>query len=1029
MLEEPRRVQVLERPLNGKVTATQVYSKPDDTPLQDKHNINQNSFLNHFDGSTPLINPRHGEYFLNRTHSTEGIASKISLELKKRYLLGSDTGSGSVKKSGSASTLDSKFKSFVDQITEHQKLLNPAPAPSPTMQAFLQGADKLRTSPTVTSVYQLIRKHKDLPGVSNFSHICSLRNEKESITSETNTGTDKSQLDSILKNDMNSSKDEHKTISHENENECRPRSPVHETSIVVPEFLLSQIKPQFEADIETDSLSSDSSSSDDSNHGGQEKVPTIPPKVEIHNSRGELMEEESCNDVQKALISESVKNASPLVNVDVNINSIPSSLEDINHKIDASVNNLIPNTSYKDSEAFNTVLMSTENVKFVKIDNSLKHGIQEIVLPSSYNQVDYKSSGQSSPASPVSVKDEESFKNESTLAAFTETELSDWARDEDAVVSENFEDLELSINPQFITFRKHQKPKTRRTARGVAAKIARTEDFDEEYTHICGKPDRSVIPSSVLLNTENIEFMDTGGEEENNVDDSGAKNAYVKNSGYIQFLSPVGDEYEIVTPSIECIPECGELSNESEVPKEVPYDELTEDATTTTSNSEAVTVMDSPVDAQRIVEDTAVQNYDISSKVYEDYVRRLQGRISPFSNVRDSIDIRKSRKNSGKTNICNQQQICEEGEKIQRNMNVKSPTTARKLEEISRERSKQKELIHEMVLQKLIAQGRSPQERKNKRYSRESTSSNSGPGSQNSLKSLAKDDIEKNDIVAINTTASVKASKASPFISQNDTENKIHRINSLKESEIEKCCNSVQDGNTSYVYMPMTSFQQQAIIKKSRPVSVHSLIERLEKNALSVVTSLQNQDTFSLPDIPKALSESDCVFEMPVPPPRTKSSNERDQARIHAQSRVRLMSDEELGLSPEEKIKLLKEKVAHKVGRSESEPSSVVGQHVKSDTVRTSNTEPTLFQNFNIMKTSSSASPSNITDNSVDTPSELSISAGLEPSKQQSPASNRHDLHSEKSSVLKVRTLHELVVRSMSVLKKRVRDMIYSVLF
>lgn len=87
----------------------------------------------------PLLNPRKGDYFLNRTHSTGGIASRLSLELKKRYLLGGSALGGSVVKSGSASNVDTKLRNFTDAISQHQKLLNPAPEPSPTMQAFLQG--------------------------------------------------------------------------------------------------------------------------------------------------------------------------------------------------------------------------------------------------------------------------------------------------------------------------------------------------------------------------------------------------------------------------------------------------------------------------------------------------------------------------------------------------------------------------------------------------------------------------------------------------------------------------------------------------------------------------------------------------------------------------------------------------------------------------------------------------------------------------------------------------------------------------
>lgn len=133
-----------ERPSNAKNNAT------NREPSNDKLNSNlaitlQNSKLI---SSTPLINPRKGDYLLNRTHSTEGIASKLSLELKKRYLLGGSGLGGSVMKSGSTSNVDTRLRNLSDAISQHQKLLNPAHEPSPTMQAFLQGQNKLRTGST-----------------------------------------------------------------------------------------------------------------------------------------------------------------------------------------------------------------------------------------------------------------------------------------------------------------------------------------------------------------------------------------------------------------------------------------------------------------------------------------------------------------------------------------------------------------------------------------------------------------------------------------------------------------------------------------------------------------------------------------------------------------------------------------------------------------------------------------------------------------------------------------------------------------
>lgn len=89
----------------------------------------------------PLQNPRVGNYNLQQTASTEGIASKKSLELKKRYLLGETGLSSGIMKSDSTSVLDSKFKNFHSTISGCQKLLNPATDISPAMQNFLKNTN------------------------------------------------------------------------------------------------------------------------------------------------------------------------------------------------------------------------------------------------------------------------------------------------------------------------------------------------------------------------------------------------------------------------------------------------------------------------------------------------------------------------------------------------------------------------------------------------------------------------------------------------------------------------------------------------------------------------------------------------------------------------------------------------------------------------------------------------------------------------------------------------------------------------
>lgn len=62
------------------------------------------------------------DYPLSRTRSASGLATKRSLELKRKYLLG-EPSPPAVRKSDSASKIDSKFEAFRSNITEFQKLL------------------------------------------------------------------------------------------------------------------------------------------------------------------------------------------------------------------------------------------------------------------------------------------------------------------------------------------------------------------------------------------------------------------------------------------------------------------------------------------------------------------------------------------------------------------------------------------------------------------------------------------------------------------------------------------------------------------------------------------------------------------------------------------------------------------------------------------------------------------------------------------------------------------------------------------
>nr|CAD7459395.1 unnamed protein product [Timema tahoe] len=1078
IIEEPKKVQVrtshILRPING--TVGKPSNKPQASqepigvklkfsPLRPEMDNGKSTSLSNLTAGnniinasgklpatatpTPFINPRRGDYFLNRTHSTEGIASKLSLELKKKYLFGNSGFPGSVKKSGSATTLDSKVKSFVDIISEHQKLLHPAPEPSPTMQAFLQGTSKLSVSslnnnplsppsptqlnpplkqpstPSPQSTLNL-RKQKELPfGGDSFEHVCHLGKKKDSTKqmsslsehsekSSTNSSLNKllaSLEPSLVTNGSKNSKLEHdfldaglkkngsgeemfrdvsnkdndvvmvlavestlkqneqlvkerkeKVSDHveEQEADCRPRSPAHETSIVVPKVLW-KVHPQHtvdEDDIESDSLSSSDSASelegDESDDNSESPSPIrerTPPRVEIHDSSGELMVE-GVSAQEKEDISEKSY-------IDKKTIEVPSSL------------------------SLDIVSAMETSTDFIKtLDSSL-----------SERKLSSVTSDRSSPSTPPSMRgeDSESFHNEATLA---ETELSDWAQDADVVVSEDLEDAEFNIDPDYASIRRQRKAKNvRKGGKVLAARIARGEDFGDfdDPGHVCGlkKEDKSElslhlddfpnnVTSRLLSGMDNIEFMDMADENDSETDEvlAATNSTLLKNRGYVKFVNSF-DEDDLVTPIVETqtishhlpqvsstptvlLTECEKDADDaSDSPETMELEAVNAElvvcsageaeGTTTeeTTTSEVVTIKDSPIDATpqtpssddrfytpktnasqfltgNLNESTNVE--DASKKEYEEYVQRLEGRMSAFSNVRDSIDIRKSRRKN-KPIPQKQEKIVEDPVDDSNNQDpalissTDTPSTSQKLEVISRERSKQKDLIHEMVMNKHLTQKKNSQDKKVKRSHSSITSPISSPGFtplKNPLDSLPQSSENKYD-EKFKFSQTVKL----PLVGD-------QKDNILNKSEVPLSNDSFTEDPEKF-YTPLTSFKKRVSSTqlRHRPVSVHASFKShrmgnsFEKPILPD-TPLTNPEAFSLPDIRKALFKSpDDVFRTPVPPPRTRHEEgkrlvERERQREEARSRARLKSDEELGLSPEDYIKSLKQKVRYKGSHSSS---------------------------------------------------------------------------------------------------------------
>lgn len=126
---------------------------------------------------------------LQRTESTEIVSAQKSY-LRRQYLLGNN--SYAPRKSVSTADLGNRFKSFMDKISETQKKLNPAPQPSPAMQAFLNISNKSTeaTSPTVNLSRQSSSNYAN--DVRELASSRLLADSEEPLLSEKRIAPDKS---------------------------------------------------------------------------------------------------------------------------------------------------------------------------------------------------------------------------------------------------------------------------------------------------------------------------------------------------------------------------------------------------------------------------------------------------------------------------------------------------------------------------------------------------------------------------------------------------------------------------------------------------------------------------------------------------------------------------------------------------------------------------------------------------------------------------------------------------------------------
>lgn len=998
---EPKKVQVKSRVIssvNGNLKQTKEpgvklqFSKLDptkevvETAASPREKVIENPRPNNTNAlsPSPLVNPRKGDYLLNRTHSTEGIASKLSLELKKRYLLGSSGLGGSVMKSGSTSNVDTRLRNLSDAISQHQKLLNPAPEPSPTMQAFLQGTNKLRSttnpispisptgiftaSPLKTFTVQQSSAKSQISKDSNPQRDVS-KVQLPDLVKETNILKSKTEPN-ILRVDAaktiplekpvekeNSEKIEANAVDKVSSNStpavdeddvCRPRSPLHETSIVVPQVdwnknVDEEVRSKDSSDdteIDSDSLSSSETEDSDGAAKKELSVNLSPPRLQIHSTDGDLLLDEDADKEP-----------------DTGATFEPDSIEFIDTREE------LVNPVSEDIRSVGSASRVPADVEIVN-HNLKKLELNDTVTAKSFSNC-------SSPTSSTSNKHDDSMENDVTTAALTETEFSEWARDGEAMVADDLRDVEFDINPEFITTRRNRGNREKNVASSAAARMAKEEDLTdievESFRHdrAVGAPSNDT--SKLLANGEDIDYMDT--DNESLLDDSlrdATNMPLLKNRGYVEFVnvgSPPKGRPEM-RPIVDAPIARAEVENEfcsdderydeniieinpvtmediqdrlndaakksivdskplitldfSETNNDEPavneainremFQSMDEDSLLViepaedTTTSELITILASPVNPQttllpaqpapvqpapaqapveRIEESTRSIN-DVNNPDYLEYVKRLQSRIAEFSNAKDSIDIRKSkRKNSKGSSAQNRsaEMIAEEIKSqeenaVQANDASNSPATSRKLEEITRERTKQKTLIQDLLMDKMEAHKQKSAEKKARRAARTSSF----------------------------TSATTLFSNVPSPVPPSPTPS-----------------NFVPSSIVSPMNSPVrTTFAEAKKTLQDTPTSTHSY----SSNAPSLLSTFRSQSrerddtsTSRPPSRPESTSTHEDAFKAPVAPPRLKHEEARrtaEKAKQQARERARLKSDEDLGLSPEDKIRELRMKVARR---------------------------------------------------------------------------------------------------------------------
>lgn len=656
----------------------------------------------------PVFISRPGDYFLSRTQSTSGIATKRALELKKKYLLGPQASIG-LQKSDSASQLDTKFRTFHNNISECQKLLIPAPDISPSMQAFLENSSKRNgglLSPTnmnllpSTICFNDNTSKRKIPtfnfsssmhsSSNNNSDVCDTK--LESATTESNTEkTVLSTLNDDKNNSNNStftpsngdnqtvkvSKSESKELVVENSSVKNPesQSPILETSIMVPNIPWKETKNgESGTDIESDSLLSSNSSNEEafSKDGNQDSLAI--PRVEIRKPCGEVMQLDSLMIVDGKYIGSQESE-------DENLEPVPNLWSVNNNEVIETVNTQISN------------------------DNLIPVTVDEMI----------KSDGHVSP---------NSDSGNDITAFFTDNDGLDWAVDGSSI------DIDCNTNPA------GQRNNRKQLASENSWNMLLENDFNASE-HVCGKanekkPDLST--SNILAyDHSDIDFMDTGSEESliENLTTSKNRESLV-NRGFFEYVengtenlseaisttplvieavnhhcdSPVNDRSMDFIEQGACV-----LNNDTCLKNNLLINSSNQQKNLLEDNSQIIPKnvihLENPTYVTSIIQpvrspsknleeiSTPIVSYDLKDADISEITDNLSLTFKEEKSINnDSLDPKINDGDMSKS-------ISESIDSSLQKKTCNSPKTSRKLEEISKEKVKQKDVIHQLVMDRM----------------------------------------------------------------------------------------------------------------------------------------------------------------------------------------------------------------------------------------------------------------------------------------------------------------------------------------